>query len=104
MRRRESRYPAELAAESAVDSEYRSLNSRRIGFDVWWKEPTWGAGPFALDHPFLELPNVVGSPHNSNRCENGLENAARAAASNVAAFLRGDRIIGVIQREDYMEQ
>ena len=95
---------AALVVEEDLYNHLKANPEFQAGFDVWWKEPTWGAGPFALDHPFLELPNVVGSPHNSNRCENGLQNAARAAASNVAAFLRGDRIIGVIQRKDYMEQ
>jgi glycerate dehydrogenase len=86
---------------------YRHLKANpdfQAGFDVWWKEPTWGGGEFALDHPFLELPNVVGSPHNSNRCENDMEAATRAAAANAAAFLRGEKISGVIRREDYIEE
>lgn len=94
------------AALVVEEDLYRHLKANpefQAGFDVWWKEPTWGGGPFALDHPFMELTNIVGSPHNSNRCEGDLANASRVAAANAAAFFRGEEIGGIIRREDYIE-
>lgn len=94
---------APLAVEEDLYNHLKANPDFQVGLDVWWKEPTWGGGNFAIDHPFLELSNVAGSPHNSNRCENDMEDATRAAAANVAAFFKGEKISGLIRREDYME-
>jgi glycerate dehydrogenase len=94
---------APLVVEEDLYLHLKENPDFQAGLDVWWKEPTWGGGDFALDFPFLELPNVAGSPHNSNRCEGDMEMAARAAAENAAAFFKGEKFGGLIRREDYME-
>lgn len=94
---------APLVVEEDLYVHLKENEDFQAGLDVWWREPTWGGGDFSLDHPFLELPNVAGSPHNSNRCENDMVMASKVAAANVAAFFRGDKISGLIRREDYIE-
>lgn len=71
------------------------------GIDAWWAEPSF-AGEFRVDYPFFDLPNFLGSPHNSSITPGTMENALKLAADNVAAFLRGEKIRGEIRREDYL--
>jgi len=71
------------------------------GIDAWWTEP-WGGGRFEVDFPFFELPNVLGSPHNSAIVPGVLAVAARRAAENVARFLAGEEVRGIVRREDYV--
>ena len=70
------------------------------GLDAWWDEPR-GGGQFHTSYPFFDLPNVLGSPHNSGDVP-GIEGfAARRAAENVRRFLRGEPVSGVARRADY---
>ena len=94
---------AHLVDEEALYEHCRANADFSAGIDVWWKEPTWGGGDFTLRFPFLDLPNVLGSPHNSNSAEDGFAEASIAAAGNVACFLRGDPYSGRVDRKDYAE-
>ncbi|MGI6252556.1 MAG: 2-hydroxyacid dehydrogenase [Aminivibrio sp.] len=94
---------APLVVEEDLFNHLKENPEFQAGFDVWWKEPTWGGGDFALDYPFMELQNIAGSPHNSNRCDQGMEKATQAAAENMISFLRGEKYGGLIRREDYTE-
>jgi glycerate dehydrogenase len=71
------------------------------GIDAWWHEPRGGA-PFTTSRPFFDLPNVLGSPHNSGIVPGVLPAAAAKAAENVRRYLRGEPVTGVIRREDYL--
>jgi phosphoglycerate dehydrogenase-like enzyme len=55
-----------------------------------------------MEYPFLELPNVLGSPHNSAVVSGILVDATRQAAENVNHFLRGEKVVGIARREDYL--
>ena len=71
------------------------------GIDTWWHEPGPGSG-FSTDYPFFDLPNVIGSPHNSGVVDGALEFGAVKAAENVRRFLDGEGVIGVVRREEYL--
>jgi len=71
-----------------------------LGIDAWWSEPFTGGG-FRLEYPFLDLPNVIGSPHNSAVVPGSLLEGARQAAENIIRFLTGEALTGVVRRADY---
>lgn len=95
------------AARGAIVDEtalYRHLSENpdfQAAVDTWWIEPAMN-GEFKVHYPFFELPNFLGSPHNSPVVPDIMRNAVRMAGENVARFLRGDRIHGRIRCEDYI--
>ena len=54
-----------------------------------------------MDHPFFELENLLGSPHNTNLVEGIFPVAAGIAAKNVRVFLDGGEPKGIADRKDY---
>ena len=94
------------ARGAIIDEEALYIHAKNhptfmVGIDTWWEEPLRG-GTFRMGYPFLELPNVLGSPHNSAIVANVLVDAARQAAENVKHFLRGEQVKGIVRREDYL--
>lgn len=87
--------------EEALYAHVKNHPAFSVGIDTWWEEPLRG-GVFRMGYPFLELPNVLGSPHNSALVSHVVADAARQAAENVAQFLQGKKAMGMVRREDYL--
>jgi len=86
--------------EEALYHHVRSHPNFGVGIDAWWTEP-FRQGRFHMEYPFLELPNVLGSPHNSAIVPHISGSAARQAAENVRRFLEKEPLSGIIRPEDY---
>jgi phosphoglycerate dehydrogenase-like enzyme len=57
--------------------------------DAWWTEPV-RHGTFRMDQPFLALPNVVASPHNSAQGSGAHDIGLRRAVENCRRALTGE--------------
>ena len=87
----------------------RALYQRLVAFptftaciDAWWIEPV-RHGTFRIDQPFMSLPNVIGSPHNS---ASGITATGpmglRHAIANITRALAGETPLNLVPPEDRM--
>jgi len=63
--------------------------------DAWWIEPV-RHGEFRIDKPFLDLPNVIASPHNSAQSAGAHDISLRRAVDNCRRALTGEAPLHVI--------
>jgi phosphoglycerate dehydrogenase-like enzyme len=92
---------AGIIDQAALYEHLRATPTFSAGIDTWWHEPPLGED-FRTDYPFFDLPNVLGSPHNSAIVAGSQAFAARNAAANVRRYLQGKSLAGVVRREDYL--
>jgi phosphoglycerate dehydrogenase-like enzyme len=92
-----------IVDQAALYEHLRTHPEFSAGIDTWWDEPA-GDAPFRPGYPFTDLPNVIGSPHNSSIVPGTMLSGARLAAENVRRYLRGEEIRGVVRRTDYVPQ
>ncbi len=87
----------------------RALYERLVAFpkfsaciDAWWIEPI-RHGTFRMDQPFMSLPNVIGSPHNSAAAIAGTGPVAlQRAIANIKRVLAGQTPLYLVPPEDRM--
>src|SRR6478672_10981753 len=92
---------AAIVDERALYEHLRSHSDFCAGIDAWWHEPGPESG-FSTRYPFFDLPNLLGSPHNSGVTDGALHVGVRMAAENVRRFLSGEAVIGVARPGDYL--
>ena len=92
---------AAIIDEDALYEHLVGNPSFSAGIDAWWQEPR-GQITFATRRPFMNLPNVIGTPHNSAIVAGSLTEAVAGAAENVARHFRGEPVRNLVDRADYV--
>jgi glycerate dehydrogenase len=87
--------------QRALYRHLKATPSFKAGIDTWWSEPVDPSG-FALEYPFFDLPNLLGSPHNADDVPGVMTAATKTAAQNIRNFLEGKAIKGKVNRSDYV--
>jgi phosphoglycerate dehydrogenase-like enzyme len=89
-----------IVDQLALYEHMRTHEAFSAAIDTWWVEGHVD-GEFRLEAPFFELPNLLGSPHNSGFVAGIDVVAARFAAENVRRLLRGEQVRGLVDPADY---
>ncbi len=92
----------EIIDEGALYGHLKANPYCMAGIDAWWVEP-FRHGEFRINYPFFELPNVLGSPHNSSIVPQVIEMGVHAALENIIRFAKREKLKGVVDFEDYID-
>jgi phosphoglycerate dehydrogenase-like enzyme len=92
----------EIIDERALYERLREFPKFTACIDAWWVEPV-RHGTFRIDQPFMSLPNVIGSPHNSASAIAGTGPVGlQRAIANIKRALAGEAPLYLVPPEDRM--
>ncbi len=91
----------EIIDEKALYEHLTATPEFTACIDAWWVEPVCH-GRFEMSYPFLELDNVIASPHNSASVGRWRPIALRRAAENAARLFRGEDVLFKVPPADRM--
>jgi len=91
----------EIVDEAALYAHLVAHPRFCAGIDAWWVEPVRHHG-FSMNFAFLDLPNVIGSPHNSAGGGVWRDVSLRRAVANCRRALGGETPLHLARDEERM--
>ena len=91
----------EITDEDALYEHLKAKPRFTACLDAWWIEPV-RHGEFRMNRPFLRLPNVIGSPHNSASVDDASDVGLRHALANCRRALMGETPLHVVRPDERM--
>jgi len=90
-----------IVDETALYQHLKEDPSFKCALDVWWWYPKQGEN-FSQRFPFFDLPNFLGTPHDSGIVPETEELALLSSIENIGRFVRNESLKGLMDRKDYL--